>query len=341
MSLPTSHRPPHRGAVLVAALAAIGLLAGCAQESVKTTRRHRHAPRTPRPASPRPRRRWRPGPSRSPTYPEEPALSTTVDMAGKNVVIIPLGDQIPVIHGVAVGIAGRPEGRRRHHHRSATASSTRPRSPTASSRPATRARTRSSPSSSTTRWPAPPSTRSPTKGVHVLIGGVAPTGGRTSDKTLAFYDNTGRVNKLYDAMSISAVANGGEDTKVLWLRLMDSTTTRGASDQGSRDVREAVPDVRRRDSRLHHRQPRQAAVRGERRAGLAPGHQHDDRAGRQLRRRPHSRACRAPASAARSRSSPPAPTSPGCSASRTASRSPTSAPRSSTRAGSTPTASCS
>ena len=64
------------------------------------------------------------------------------------------------------------------------------------------------------------------KGVPVLIGGVEPTGGRESDDTLAFYDNTGRVGKLYDAMSMSALAQGGEDTNALWLRLMDSTTTR-------------------------------------------------------------------------------------------------------------------
>jgi ribose transport system substrate-binding protein len=37
-------------------------------------------------------------------YPEEPALSKTPDMKGKKVTIIPLGDNIPVIHGVAVGV---------------------------------------------------------------------------------------------------------------------------------------------------------------------------------------------------------------------------------------------
>src|SRR3954463_9474100 len=36
-------------------------------------------------------------------YPEEPALSKTPDLQGKKVTIIPLGDNIPVIHGVAVG----------------------------------------------------------------------------------------------------------------------------------------------------------------------------------------------------------------------------------------------
>ena len=79
------------------------------------------------------------------------------------------------------------------------------------------------------------------RGVPVLIGGVAPTGGRTADKALAFYDNTARVNKLYDAMSMSAVASKGEDTNVLWVRLMDSTTTRGASDQGVATFKKLCP----------------------------------------------------------------------------------------------------
>ena len=46
------------------------------------------------------------------------------------------------------------------------------------------------------------------KGVKVLIGGVEPSGGRESDDGLAFYDNTARVDALYEAMSVSAAANG-------------------------------------------------------------------------------------------------------------------------------------
>ena len=121
------------------------------------------------------------------------------------------------------------------------------------------------------------------KGVKVLVGGVEPSGGRQSDDTLAFYDNTARVDALYEAMSVSAVANGGADAQVLWLKLMDSTTTRSASDKGIAKARGAVPDLRRRHGRVHHRQPRQAALGGECGAGLAPGHQPADRPRGQLR----------------------------------------------------------
>ena len=39
------------------------------------------------------------------------------------------------------------------------------------------------------------------KGVKVLVGGVAPSGGRKADDNLAFYDNTPRVFALHKAMS--------------------------------------------------------------------------------------------------------------------------------------------
>ena len=138
-------------------------------------------------------------------------------------------------------------------------------------------------------------------------------------------------------MSDAAVADGGEDTKVLWVRLMDSTTTTGRQRQGHREVQGAVPDLRHRHGRVHHRQPRQARHVRQRRPGLQPGHQLAHRPRRQLR------AAGAPghperrSSPARSRSTRRAPTSPACSGSRTASRPPTSAPRSSSRAGSSPT----
>lgn len=173
-------------------------------------------------------------------YPEEPALSSTPDMAGKKVTVIPLGDNIPVIHGVAVGIqdALKSVG--------ATASICDGKfTPTAVADCLKQAGDQGADAvvslfidyaMAGTAFDALAA-----KGVPVLIGGVEPTGGRESDDTLAFYDNTGRVGKLYDAMSMSALAQGGEDTNALWLRLMDSTTTREASDQGVATFKKLCP----------------------------------------------------------------------------------------------------
>lgn len=173
-------------------------------------------------------------------FPEEPALSTTPDMAGKKVTVIPLGDNIPVIHGVAVGIqdALKAVG--------ATATICDGKfTPTAVADCLKQAGDQGADAvvslfidyaMAGTAYDALAA-----KGVPVLIGGVEPTGGRESDDTLAFYDNTGRVGQLYDAMSMSALAQGGEDTNALWLRLMDSTTTREASDQGVATFKKLCP----------------------------------------------------------------------------------------------------
>lgn len=173
-------------------------------------------------------------------YPAEPALSKTPDLSGKKVTIIPLGDNIPVIHGVAVGIqdALKAVG--------ATGSICDGKfTPTAVADCLKQAGDQGADAvvslfvdyaMAGTAFDALAA-----RGVPVLVGGVEPSGGRTSDDTLAFYDNTGRVGKLYDAMSMAAVAHGGEDTNVLWLRLMDSTTTRGASDQGVATFKRLCP----------------------------------------------------------------------------------------------------
>jgi ribose transport system substrate-binding protein len=164
-------------------------------------------------------------------YPEEPALSQTPDMQGKKVTIIPLGDNIPVIHGVAVGVQDALETV------GATGSICDGKfNPTSVADCLKQAGDQGADAVVTlfidyamagTAFDALAD-----KGVPVLVGAVAEDPARKSDETLAFYDNTARVSKLYDAMSMAALADGGEDTNALWLRLMDSTTTRGASDSG-------------------------------------------------------------------------------------------------------------
>ena len=101
MSL-TRHTARRRGAALVATLACMGLLGACVQESASDTPSGRSEDSQAGIAQAEKALAGWSAPLT--TYPEEPALSATPDMAGKNVMVIPLGDQIPVIHGVAVGI---------------------------------------------------------------------------------------------------------------------------------------------------------------------------------------------------------------------------------------------
>jgi ribose transport system substrate-binding protein len=173
-------------------------------------------------------------------WPEEPRLSTPADMQGKTVHIVALGDQIPVIHGVAVGIQEAVE-----ELGGTTKICDGKFNPTAVADCLKTAGDQGADAvvslfvdyaMAGTAFDALAG-----KGVKVLIGGVEPTGGRESDETLAFYDNTARVDALYEAMSVSAAANGGEDGDVLWLKLMDSSTTRQASDKGVAKFEELCP----------------------------------------------------------------------------------------------------
>lgn len=68
------------------------------------------------------------------------------------------------------------------------------------------------------------------KGIPVVIAGVPASGDRVADDKLVFVDSTPRVSKNYSMLSNIAIADGGENTKALWIRHMDSSLTQAASD---------------------------------------------------------------------------------------------------------------
>jgi ribose transport system substrate-binding protein len=176
----------------------------------------------------------------APEWPEVTKINTPVDLTGKKFTYVALGDQIPVIHGVGVGVtealgaAGAQvkicDGKF---------------NPTAVAdclKAAGDEKVDGVISSFVDYQMAGPAFDAlAAKGVKVIVGGVAPSGGRTADSTLAFYDNTPRVIALHEAMSNAAVAEGGTKTNVLWVRLMDSTTTTNASAAGIKKFKELCP----------------------------------------------------------------------------------------------------
>jgi ribose transport system substrate-binding protein len=227
-----------RAVAFVAAVAIVGLLGACAQSNADQANTGTSEDSAAGIAQAKEAVAGWSGPLTE--YPEEPTLSKAPDMQGKKVTIIPLGDNIPVIHGLAVGLQ---EALTRV---GATGSICDGKfNPTSVADCLKQAGDQGADAvvslfvdyaMAGTAFDAVAD-----KGVKVLLGGVAPSGGRTSDGTLAFYDNTARVGKLYDAMSMAALANGGESTNALWLRLMDSTTTRGASDRGVATFKQLCP----------------------------------------------------------------------------------------------------
>ena len=78
--------------------------------------------------------------------------------------------------------------------------------------------------------------------IPVLVGGVPASGDATVGPTLGFFDPTERVNGIYTTITKSGLATSGAETNGLWLRLLDSTTTTAASDAGIAEYKALCPD---------------------------------------------------------------------------------------------------
>jgi ribose transport system substrate-binding protein len=176
----------------------------------------------------------------NPEWPDVAKIDKPVDLKGKKFTYVALGDQIPVIHGVGVGVS-----------EALTAAGAEVKicdgkfNPTAVAECLKSAGDEGVDGVVTSfidyQMAGPAFDALAKKGVKVIVGGVAPSGGRQADENLAFYDNTDRVTALYEAMSASAIAQGGPETKALWIKLMDSTTTTGASEKGIAKYKELCP----------------------------------------------------------------------------------------------------
>jgi len=175
------------------------------------------------------------------TWPEITALSSPVDLSGKTVWWIPIGDAIPVINGFGKGMKEAVEAAGgtfklcdgkfnpadignclqqaadQNADAVATAFIDYAMLPTAFD--ALNA-----------------------KGIPVLIAGVGPTGGAEATETLAFFDPSGQVMKMYETISKAGLSVNGEATNALWLRLLDSSLTTNGSDAGVAKFKELCPD---------------------------------------------------------------------------------------------------
>lgn len=228
-----------RLALAATGVALTGLLAACAQDSVKADTPTGTAEDSEAGVAQAKEQlaEWS-GPITS--YPEEPALSSPVDMLGKSVHIVALGDNIPVIHGVAVGLQ---EAMKEVGATSRICDGKFNPSTVADCLKTAGDQGADAVVSLFVDYEMAGNAFDAVaeRGVKVIVGGVEPSGGRQSDADLAFYDNTGRVDALYESMSVAAAANGGVDAKPLWLKLMDSTTTRSASEKGIKKFEELCP----------------------------------------------------------------------------------------------------
>jgi ribose transport system substrate-binding protein len=241
MSRTTTHR--RRAAALGSVVASLALLAACAQNDaagttagkgedggataagIEKAKSHIKALSAPLTAA---------------SYPKEPALSQPVDLSGKKVLLVVLGDNIPVIHGGAMGA----EEALRALGASADICDGKF-TPTVVADCLNRAVDRRYDAVITSfidyAMAGAAFDEVESAKIPVLLGGVAAPAGKKPSATQAFYDNTPRVDTLYRTMTEGALAHGGQDTDALWLRLTDSTTTSKASDAGVAYFKELCP----------------------------------------------------------------------------------------------------
>ena len=176
----------------------------------------------------------------TPQWPDATPIVTPVDLTGKKFTFVALGDQIPVIHGVGVGVT-----------EALAAAGAEVKICDGKFNPTAVADCLKAAGDEKVdgvisafvdyQMAGPAFDALAAKGVKVIVGGVAPSAGRAADSSLAFYDNTPRVFALHESLSNAAIAEGGDKTNVLWVRLMDSTTTTDASAKGIETFKKLCP----------------------------------------------------------------------------------------------------
>lgn len=163
-------------------------------------------------------------------WPEVTQIAEPADLQGAKVTIVQLGDQIPVIHGVAVG-----EKQALERLGASVTMCDGKFNPTSI---ADCLKTAGDQGADYVLTNFVDYDMVPTaidaltaKGTKVLVGSMHESKKAKKNDNLAFYDATERVGLLYEAMSTDAFAAQGEDAKPLFLKLMDSSTTTSASER--------------------------------------------------------------------------------------------------------------
>jgi len=175
------------------------------------------------------------------TWPDATKLSKALDVKGKTIWWIPIGDAVPVIHGFGVGLTQAVEA----------AGGTvklcdgkfNPADIGACLKSAGDQGAYAVVTAFIDYAMLPTAFDALTaKGIPVLVGGEAPSGGKTNGKDLAFFDPSGRVNAMYETTSAAGIVNGGAKPNGIWATLKDSSLTTNASAAGVAKWKELCPD---------------------------------------------------------------------------------------------------
>ncbi|MCA0329001.1 MAG: substrate-binding domain-containing protein [Actinobacteria bacterium] len=183
-------------------------------------------------------------PLRSPiTWPEPTALSKAVDVKGKTIWWVPIGDAVPVIHGFYEGF-----------NQAVTAAGGTVKLCDGKFNPADignclkQAGEQEADAVVTAfvdyaMLPAAFDALT-AKNIPVMVAGVPPTGDKTQTENFAFFDPSAHVKRMYETTSAAGIFAVGDSATPngLWLKLMDSSLTTGSSEAGIAAWKTLCPD---------------------------------------------------------------------------------------------------
>lgn len=239
MSSPRPKLGRKRASAVLATLAAAALLAGCGSDG-GSSGGGSGATDEELAAVEKQIEEWS-APFTADTYPAVEKLKSVPDLKGKTVHLVPLSDGIPVIHALVVGVQQALDEIGADYKVCDGGAGGQP-NPTSWGNCLKSAGDQGADAVMTffidyeavaTQFDALAD-----KGIPTLIAGVEEKGLTPKTGLIDFYDNTARLEDGYSALSVSALAHGGKDTKLLWLRLLDSTATTSSSDAGVKKFEE-------------------------------------------------------------------------------------------------------
>ena len=174
------------------------------------------------------------------SWPAPEPLSKPVDVTGKKVFIIPIGDAVPVIQAVRTGMeqALTKAG-------ATTEMCDGKFNPTEVAN-CLKLATDQKPDAIVTMFidyaMVPTAFDAATSaGIPVLVGGAVPTGEPPADAPMAFFDLSGQSSVMASNAAKAALANQGEELKALVLRLNDSALTTKNGDAAIATITETCP----------------------------------------------------------------------------------------------------
>lgn len=174
------------------------------------------------------------------TWPTITPLSKAVDVKGKNVFIVPIGDAVPVIQAIRTGLESALT--------QAGAKTTKcdgkfnPTDIANCLKTAVDQKADAVVTMFTEYAMVPTAFDAVAKaGIPILVGGVGESGGKTSDATLAFFPLAGQSSSVAAMAANSALATQGENLHAIVLRLNDSATTTANGDLAIKTITDACP----------------------------------------------------------------------------------------------------